>query len=101
MLIYDVTNEESFANIPNFMKGVEEHGKENVKKILVGNKCDMNDLRVVSNDRGKMLADSYQIKFIETSAKSGENIHQAFETLAGDIINSMDFTELSPVTSVK
>ena len=60
------------------MNDIDKFAKEGVFKILVGNKCDLIDKRQVSKERGKQLADSYGIPFIETSAKSNENIEKLF-----------------------
>jgi len=85
LLVYDVTDEKSFSNIRNWIRNIEQHATENVNKMLVGNKCDMVDKRVVEAERGKALADEYNIKFMETSAKSSINVEEAFITLAKDI----------------
>jgi GTPase SAR1 family protein len=53
--------------------------------MLIGNKCDMNDKRQVSKERGEKLAIEYGMKCLETSAKLNENIENAFFTLAKDI----------------
>ena len=53
--------------------------------MLIGNKCDMNDKRQVSKERGEKLAIEYGMKCMETSAKQNENIENAFFTLARDI----------------
>ena len=58
------------------MSDIEKFAKEGVFKILVGNKSDLIDKRQVSKEKGKQLADSYGIPFIETSAKSNENIEK-------------------------
>ena len=60
------------------MNDIERFGKEGVFKILVGNKSDLIEERQVSKERGKQLADSYGIPFIETSAKNNENIEKLF-----------------------
>ena len=60
------------------MSDIEKFAKEGVFKILVGNKSDLIDKRQVSKEKGKQLADSYGIPFIETSAKSNENIERLF-----------------------
>jgi Ras-related protein Rab-8A len=41
LLVYDVTDEQSFQNIRNWIRNIEQHAADNVDKILVGNKCDM------------------------------------------------------------
>ena len=60
------------------MSDIDKFAKEGVFKILVGNKSDLIDKRQASKERGKQLADSYGIPFIETSAKSNENIEKLF-----------------------
>mmetsp|Transcript_2473 Transcript_2473/g.7888 ORF Transcript_2473/g.7888 Transcript_2473/m.7888 type:complete len:219 (-) Transcript_2473:126-782(-) len=85
LLVYDVTDEKSFANIRNWIRNIEQHATENVNKMLVGNKCDMADKRVVEPERGQALADEFNIKFMETSAKSSINVEEAFVMLATEI----------------
>ena len=60
------------------MNDIEKFAKEGVFKILVGNKSDLVEQRQVSKERGKQLADSFGIPFIETSAKNNENIEKLF-----------------------
>jgi len=58
MLVYDITNEKSFDNIKNWIRNIEEHASADVEKMILGNKCDMNDRRQVSKERGRA---SYRI----------------------------------------
>lgn len=102
LLVYDVTDERSFnsayhilqllvsraddlADIRTWFSNVEQHATEGVNKILIGNKCDWEEKRVVSTERGQQLADELGIPFMEVSAKSNINIEKAFFTLASDI----------------
>jgi len=85
LLVYDITNEKSFDNIKNWIRNIEEHASADVEKMVLGNKCDMNDRRQVSKERGAQLAIEYGIKFMETSAKANINVEDAFFTLARDI----------------
>ena len=76
LLVYDVTDEASFSNIRNWMRNIEQHASDNVIKVLVGNKSDMEANRKVPFAKGKALADEYGIMFFETSAKSNINIDE-------------------------
>uniref|UniRef100_A0AAZ3RIF6 small monomeric GTPase n=2 Tax=Oncorhynchus tshawytscha TaxID=74940 RepID=A0AAZ3RIF6_ONCTS len=76
MLVYDITNEKSFENIKNWIRNIEEHASSDVERMILGNKCDMNDKRQVSKERGEKLAIDYGIKFLETSAKSSLNVEE-------------------------
>lgn len=95
MLVYDVTNEKSFENIRNWIRNIEENASADVDKMILGNKCDLQESRVVSTERGKLLAEEHGVKFMETSAKSGLNVETAFLTLARDIKNKMDRKNVS------
>jgi len=85
LLVYDVTDESSFNNIRLWIKNIEQNASDNVNKLLIGNKCDMSDKKVVDTGRGQKLADEYRIKFFETSAKNNINVEQAFYSIARDI----------------
>ena len=56
MLVYDITNEKSFDNIKNWIRNIEEHASADVEKMILGNKCDMNDRRQVI-DRYEQIFD--------------------------------------------
>ncbi|KAI5131073.1 Ras-Related Protein Rab-8B [Manis pentadactyla] len=90
MLVYDITNEKSFDNIKNWIRNIEEHASSDVERMILGNKCDMNDKRQVSKERGEKLAIDYGIKFLETSAKSSTNVEEAFFILARDIMTKLN-----------
>ena len=63
----------------------EQHADVNVNKILIGNKCDMQDQRAVSFEEGEALAKEYNIHFYETSAKQDMNVEKGFVTIATDV----------------
>ncbi|KAK9714027.1 hypothetical protein RND81_06G066500 [Saponaria officinalis] len=85
-LVYDVTDESSFNNIRNWIRNIEQHASDNVNKILVGNKADMDESkRAVPTAKGQALADEYGIKFFETSAKTNLNVEEVFFSIGRDI----------------
>ncbi|KAI1107482.1 NCA2-domain-containing protein [Jackrogersella minutella] len=85
LLVYDVTDQRSFENIRTWFANVEQHATEGVNKILIGNKCDWEEKRVISTEKGEALAKELGIPFLEVSAKSNINIDEAFYSLAADI----------------
>mmetsp|Transcript_8234 Transcript_8234/g.8096 ORF Transcript_8234/g.8096 Transcript_8234/m.8096 type:complete len:205 (-) Transcript_8234:43-657(-) len=85
IVVYDVTNRDSFNNVKNWMNEITRYASENVNRLLVGNKSDMEGKKVVTYDEGKELADSFGIPFIETSAKTSVNVEQSFLRMAGEI----------------
>jgi len=86
ILVYDVTNRASFENIDKNWYIEIKKGSPNIALILVGNKIDLTENRVVSREEGESLAEKLQLIYIETSAKTGENINDTFKMLALQII---------------
>lgn len=86
MLVYDITRRRSFENIAKWLRNIDEHAQEDVVKLLIGNKCDMQQPRDVKREEGEMLADEYDMSFFETSAKENESIDEAFECIAREIM---------------
>jgi len=115
--VYDVTDQESFNNVKQWLNEIDRYASENVNKLLVGNKCDLAESRVVSYEAGKVifryisyllhkcrlvrkmvkmaachlllqaLADEIGIPFLETSAKDATNVEKAFMTMVAEIKN--------------
>uniref|UniRef100_A0A8C5QLQ8 Ras-related protein Rab-1 n=1 Tax=Leptobrachium leishanense TaxID=445787 RepID=A0A8C5QLQ8_9ANUR len=82
VLVYDITNTVSFENIALWMKDIKTKSGEDVEVVLLGNKCDKEDERQVSKERGEKLAWECGIPFFETSAKDNINIDKAFLILS-------------------
>ena len=73
-----------------WFSNVEQHASEHAHKILIGNKCDWEEKRVVTTEQGQKLADQLGISFLEVSAKNNINIDKAFYSLATAIIEVID-----------
>ena len=87
IVVYDVTDQESFNNVKQWLQEIDRYACENVDKLLVGNKCDLTDKKVVEYTSAKGYADQLGISFLETSAKNATNVEQAFMTMAAEIKN--------------
>ena len=85
IVVYDVTDQESYNNVKQWLQEIDRYACENVDKLLVGNKCDLTDKKVVEYTRAKAYADQLGISFLETSAKNSTNVEQALMTMAADI----------------
>ena len=90
LLIYDVTDKDSFKNLSNWLIEIEKNASKNVLKVLIGNKTDLEDKRVITYNQGKEFADTYGLKFIETSAKKNLNVTEAFETLGRELMQASE-----------
>jgi len=89
IVVYDVTDQESFNNVRQWLQEIDRYASENVNKLLVGNKCDLTTKKVVDYTTAKEYADQLGIPFLETSAKNATNVEQAFMTMAAEIKNRM------------
>ena len=83
LFVYDSTREESFANIASiWLKDFKSNAREDTSYILLGNKIDLVDSREVSKEQGKKLAEKIDAaEFLETSAKTGEKVNDAFRSM--------------------
>ena len=94
MVVYDTTDKESFKAIDNWMNEVEKHASDNVSRIILGNKNDLTEQREVTAEEGKDLADHYNIRFIETSAKDSTNVEEAYTAMTKAIKSRVVLTEV-------
>ncbi|KAM6410169.1 ras-related protein Rab-10-like isoform 2-T2 [Pluvialis apricaria] len=90
VLVYDITNLDSFQSITSWMKDIHEKAGDEVDVILLGNKCDKESERVVPKQRGEKLAWEHGIPFFETSAKDNVNIEDAFSILTKEILEKIN-----------
>jgi Ras-related protein Rab-1A len=86
IMVYDVTSQDSFDHVNDWLKEVNRYAAEGTCKLLVGNKSDRSTDRVVTNEQAKEFANEIGVPFLETSAKSASNVEEAFLTMAGELI---------------
>ncbi|KAF6159676.1 hypothetical protein GIB67_029934 [Kingdonia uniflora] len=89
IIVYDVTDAESFNNVKQWLSEIDRYANDSVCKLLVGNKCDLVENKVVDTQTAKTFAEEVGIPFLETSAKDSINVELAFLTMAGKIKKRM------------
>ena len=90
ILMYDITNIESFNNLEMWMEHIRENSNGS-PLILIGNKNDLVNDRKVSKEKGETFAKDNDIIFLEASAKSGSNVDECFMQLGQVIIQDENF----------
>lgn len=78
-VVFDVTDLSSFEYVGNYLRDMMDDPNINkdVAKLLIGNKSDLKEQRVVSTKQAQQFADKWNMQYIETSAKTGDNVHQS------------------------
>ena len=90
IIVYDITNKQSFLNVPNWIKLINEDNN-NIPYVLAGNKCDLQKERVIQEEEGKKFSHDNNIDFLETSAKEDINIMECINNFVKKIVNSENF----------
>ena len=83
---YDVTNRDSFQNVSTWIEDARSMRGDSVIIILVGNKADLDSNRRVSFKDGEQKAQGLGVAFLETSAKTGDNIQQLFDVMKNKVV---------------
>jgi GTPase SAR1 family protein len=89
LLVYDVTDRATFDSIRHWLQQLKMHASSSIDKILLANKMDKTEARMVSKAEGEALAAEAGIKFFETSAKGDVNVSEAFGFLAKEVKQRM------------
>lgn len=88
MMVYDITNTKTFDSVTKWLSNVSDHASADVRKVLLGNKSDQEEKRMISTARGQEIAQANGIQFFETSAKDNVLITEAFLHLATEIFEN-------------
>jgi len=97
IVVYDVTDKVSFNNVKQWLGEIDRYACQSVNKLLVGNKSDLVEKKVVDHNEAKEFADSLGISFLETSAKSSQNVEEAFLTMTRQIKERVSRSHDGPI----
>ncbi|KAM3382493.1 ras-related protein RABA5b [Capsicum galapagoense] len=89
LVVYDISRNTTFVNIKRWLDELNTHCDTTVARMLVGNKCDLENIRDVSVEDGKNLAEEEGLFFIETSALDSTNVKTAFEIVIREIYKNV------------
>ncbi|XP_047134746.1 ras and EF-hand domain-containing protein homolog isoform X1 [Hydra vulgaris] len=90
VLAYDLTNRSTFINTKIWFQTIHELIEDNTLVLLVGNKKDLYQKRVITTECGALMAKDNDALFIETSSKSNENINELIELIATTLLQRED-----------
>ena len=88
LLVYDITRKSTFENIDNWLIDLRTNADKDILILLIGNKSDLIDTREINEEEARTKAEQYNIAFLETSAKTGDNIDKAFTQLIEQVYNA-------------
>ena len=104
-IVFDVTNSVSFSTTTAWIKEISKRASPNSLKVLIANKTDMTNLRVVSEEQGRSLSQEYSMYYFETSAKDDLGVCEAFDFMANKILSSIevspDYLNITPENLLK
>ncbi|KAK9733981.1 hypothetical protein RND81_04G105600 [Saponaria officinalis] len=89
LVVFDISRRTTFDSVHRWLDELNTHCDTAVARILVGNKCDLENIRQVSVDEAKSVAESEGLFFIETSALDSTNVKTAFEIAIKEIYNNI------------
>lgn len=85
MIAFDLVNEHSFKGVKQWLDSIYKHCDLNIPKVLIGNKCDLVDVRVVSEGEGRKIAEENSMQYYETSAKENYNVENVVNYLMNEV----------------
>ena len=90
LVVYDITDKESFKNVETWVEECKNNSPKTVTMVLVGNKSDLNNNRVITTEEGAEFASRFDMQFYETSAFDGTNIDKLFSETSEKIVEKME-----------
>ena len=84
-VVYDITRKQSFDSVDRWINELRATADKKLSIIIIGNKSDLEDQRQVTKEQGEEKAKNNEVAFMETSARSGENLEKAFEQMMNEV----------------
>ena len=100
LFVYDITNQESFGNIKNWIKDLQNVGND-IKGVIIGNKIDLEQKRDVSKQDLEEIGKKYNMPILETSAKQSINVNEGFELLVNELLKGKNENQIVEMFSRK
>ncbi|KAH9742587.1 ras-related protein RABB1b [Citrus sinensis] len=97
LLVYDITRRETFNHLSSWLEDARQHANPNMSIMLVGNKCDLAHRRAVSKEEGEQFAKENGLLFLEASARTAQNVEEAFIKTAAKILQNIQEGALDAV----
>lgn len=101
LIVYDISRRATFENVGRWLDELRVHSDASVVVMLVGNKCDLANIREVSQEEATLLAQNEKMSFIETSAMDATNVTSAFQSVVKEIYRVVSKKPLTSSQSTK
>ncbi|CAG9330275.1 unnamed protein product [Blepharisma stoltei] len=101
LVVYDITNAESFQKIHSWINDVRALAKPNISIMVVGNKSDLKSSRAVNFVEASCFCQELEVLLIEASAATGENVEEAFNKLASSVLTKLDGKQLEHTQGIQ
>lgn len=89
IIAFDVTNQESFENVRTWMNSIYKHADPSIAKVLVGNKIDLEEHRVINKADATKIANEHGMDYFETSAKDNVNVQELLQYIMDKVYDNM------------
>ena len=91
LIVYDCTDRDSFEHVQQWIRDLNNRTDDvGVNRMIIGNKVDLINQKVIDKTEGEKMSAEYNMKYFETSAKTGEKIEEVFTTILTDILDRLE-----------
>ena len=90
LVVYDITNEMSFKNLKSWVQMIKEDCGEHTPIIILGNKSDLEENRVVNKNDAMAYAEEEKVLYLETSPKTGENVQNSINIISEKVLENSE-----------